>query len=690
MGRRWTSRPAMRLLARSRQYRATLLSHLSFYQGNQLNRLNLGEGLSCFYQMVIHSFAPGAPSMAEFHPERGAIRFGAFELDLRAGELRKHGVRIKLQEQPFQILQILLEHPGEVIAREELQKRIWPADTFVDFDHGLYNAIKRLREALGDTAETPRYIETLPKRGYRFVGPVNGATALESPRRTLPRRWPLRALTITAGLVLLLVVLLSLNVGNLGGRLLGTRSAPPIRSLAVLPLQNLSGDPAQDYFADGMTDALITDLAQIGSLKVISRTSIMRYKKSDKSLPEIARELNVDGIVEGTMQRSGDRVRITAQLIHGPSDKHLWANSYERDARNVLYMESEIAGAIANQIQTKLTPEQEARLASVRPINLKAFQAYLQGKYHATQADDLAYRQGQRGTMQLEFSTARDWFQKAISEDPNYAPAYVGLAGTWSDRTVVEREPEKAREALQKALQLDPALAEAHVALGFLELLTFWNWAAAQREFKRAIELNPNLADAHAGYSDYLDVMGRFDESMKEYLLAQELDPGHYAPMPSPFFFRRQFDKAIEMDRSDIDRHAFGAYPHWDLARNYEAKGMHDEAIREWEIFLRMLDYQDMANAMHRGFKAGGYNGALREFVRGMELARAKGADIPSNVLAEVYSYLGDRDHAFAWLEKAYEERNAALPGLRVDPVWDNLRPDPRYQDLVRRMNFPQ
>src|SRR5712692_2486500 len=325
------------------------------------------------------------------------IQFGVFELDLAAGELRKHGIKIKLQEQPLQILQQLLEHPGEVVNREELQKRIWPADTFVDFDHGLYSAVQRLREALGDPAETPRYVETLPRRGYRFIAPVNngnrGEAKLETAsvealasvvlERPAPRRSLRIRIVVTTGVILVaLLFALAFRGGSLRERLLGKSAVPPIRSIAVLPLQNLSNDPNQEYFADGMTDALITDLAQIGSLKVISRTSTMRYKKSDKTLPEIARELNVDGIVEGTVQRSGDRVRITAQLIHGPSDKHLWANSYERDARNVLSMESEIAGAIANQIQRKLTPEQEARLASARPVNVKALEAYLQGKFY--------------------------------------------------------------------------------------------------------------------------------------------------------------------------------------------------------------------------------------------------------------------------------------------------------------------
>jgi TolB-like protein/DNA-binding winged helix-turn-helix (wHTH) protein len=638
-------------------------------------------------------------------PRPGPIRFGAFEVDLRTGEMRKHGIKIKLQEQPLQILRQLLEHPGEIVTREELQKRIWPADTFVDFDHGLYSAVQRLRDALSDNAETPRYVETLPRRGYRFIATVNHGNGVEAKTQTasvevlasvvLERTAPRRSLRIpllvaTGVAVVVLLSALAFMGGSLRERLLGKPAVPAIRSLAVLPLQNLSNDPNEEYFADGMTDALITDLAQIGSLKIISRTSTMRYKKSEKTLPEIARELNVDGIVEGTVQRSGSQVRITAQLIHGPSDKHLWANSYQRDARNELSMEGEIAGAIAKQIQANLTPEQEARITKARPLNLKAFEPYLQGKYHLTRARDVEDRRGQQETMQSELAMARDYFQKAISEDPNYAPAYVGLSQTWFDRSVAEGGPEKEREALEKALQLDPTLAEAQVALGELDHLRFWNWVDSERELKRAIELNPNLANAHAEYQSFLEDMGRFDEGMKEYLRAQELDPGNYAPKPSPFYVRRQFDKSIEMARNDIERHAFGAYPHFELAGSYEAKGMHDEAIQECEVFLRMLGYEDMANSMHSALQAAGYKGALKEWVREMEVARAQGENIPSGELAQLYSILGDRDHAIVWLEKAYEERDTYLPSLKVAAFWDNIRPDPRFQDLVRRLNFPQ
>jgi len=602
----------------------------------------------------------------------------------------------------MQVLVCLAEHTGEPVSKEELMKTVWP-DTFVT-DDVLTRSVSELRRVFEDDAKDPRVIQTIPKRGYRLLAavlPVNGAPVsdVQTPPVAVSdsavivashRKIWIGALCFLGTAVFLFGLAAGLNIGGLRDRLWGTSPSAKIHSLAVLPLQNLSGDPNQIYFVRGLTDLLITDLAQIGSLKVISGTSTKIYENTDKSLPEIARALNVDGIVEGSVQRSSDRVRITAQLIYGPTGIHIWANSYERDARDVLSMESEIAGVIANQIQAKLTTEQEKRLTPGRAINLKAFEAYLQGKYRLTRAQDVEIQNGQQETQQLELGLAREFFEKTISEDPNYAPAFVGLAETWRDRPVSEGGPEKASGALEKALQLDPNLPEAHLAIGNLEFFRYWNWSAAEREFKRAIDLNPNLADAHAGYADFLDSMGRFDEGMREYLRAQELDPGHYGPEPSPFFRIRQFDKAIEMDRNDIARHAFGMYPHWDLARNYEAKGMHDEAIREWESALRILEYKDLANAMDRGFKSGGYKGALKEWVRGMEMARAQGAPIPSFVLAEVYSYLGDRDHALAWLEKAYEERDDALPGLKFDVFWDNIRPDPRFQDLLRRMNFPQ
>ena len=325
--------------------------------------------------------------MNEAPPSRTLVRFGVFDLDANSRELHKQGLKVRLQDQPFQVLQILVERPGTVVTREELQRRIWPSDTFVDFDRGLYNAIKKLREALGDSAESPRFIETLSRRGYRFIAEVtangNGALSTEpstkAPGQTAARgsRRALQAgLALAFGTVILLGTVLV--VGKVWRRFSGSGTAPQIRSIAVLPLQNLSADSAQEYFSDGMTDALITDLAQMGSVKVISRTSSMQYKQTKKLVPEIARELNVDGIIEGTVQRSGDRVRVTAQLIQGLADKHLWANSYERDERDIFALQRDVAEEITHQIRAQLRSNQ-AGPAQAHSVNPKALDAYLQG-----------------------------------------------------------------------------------------------------------------------------------------------------------------------------------------------------------------------------------------------------------------------------------------------------------------------
>src|SRR6266853_518436 len=370
------------------------------------------------------------------------IRFGVYEVDLRAGELRKQGRKVKLQEQPFQILQVLLEHPGEVVTREELQRRIWPSDTFVDFDHGIYNAIRRLREALEDSAETPHYVETLARRGYRFVGRLDPAS---------------------------------------------TSTPSPIRSLAVLPLENLSHDPEQEYFAEGLTEALITTLAKIGELRVVSRTSIMLYKGVRKPLREIARELEVDAIIEGTVLRAADRVRITAQLIDAAKETHLWAESYERDLRDVLTLQSEVAQAVAREVQVKLTPQEQAHIAHVRRVDPEAYEAYLKGRYHWN------WRPGVRKSI--------EYFEQAIAKDPTYAAAYAGLADCLSALSAWGVVPAsegcvKARALAEKALKLDPSSGEAHTSLALAAMYDF-DFLTAQREFERSLELSPRYATGH-------------------------------------------------------------------------------------------------------------------------------------------------------------------------------------------------
>jgi TolB-like protein/DNA-binding winged helix-turn-helix (wHTH) protein len=489
-------------------------------------------------------------------------------MDLRAGELRKHGVRIRLQTQPFQILGMLLERPGEMVTREELRQALWPGDTFVDFDHGLNNAINRLRETLGDSAESPRFLETLPRRGYRFIAavesilsssPQNSAAQVANsvpptPASDKPAALPVESLNASlrtrlwiagcAGGAALLVLLVSLNTGGVRQRLL--KASPPrrIQSIAVLPLENFSGDPSQEYFADGMTDELITQLAQINGLRVISRTTAMQYKGTRKSVPEIGRELHVDGIVAGTVFRSGEQVRISAQLVDSSTDQHVWAQSYERDLRDILALQKEVAGGVARQIRANLLPGEQPRA-----VNPQAYEAYLRGRHDLNAATSKA---------DLEYSIAD--FNSALGKDPQFALAYSGLALSYlalSDFYLAPHEVmPKAEEAARKALELDDGLSEAHDALGYVELIYRWDWPATQQHLQRAIELNPGNALAQDHYASYLSALGRHAEAFATSERARALDPlslliqgnnGVY------FFLGRDYDRAIEREHKALE-----------------------------------------------------------------------------------------------------------------------------------------
>jgi TolB-like protein/DNA-binding winged helix-turn-helix (wHTH) protein/tetratricopeptide (TPR) repeat protein len=611
--------------------------------------------------------------------------------------LRKHGHRIRLQDQPFRLLRVLLTHPGEVVTREELQKQIWPSDTFVDFDRGLNNAVKRLREALNDSAETPRYIETLPRHGYRFIGtlkPRNG----DSPVAPTANRVPInpRSLvqaTLFAALGLLIVVgsVFGMDIGGLRSWFLLKLDPPVIHSLAVIPLQNLSGDPGQEYFADGMTDALITDLAQVSSLKVISRTSILRYKNTNKALPEIARELSVDGIVEGTVQRSGDRVRITAQLIHGSSDKHVWASSYERGLRDVFSLERDVAQDIARQIQTQLNPSQDPQPLQPRPVNVKALDAYLQGRYHLD-------RVGQ-GFGDEEKRKAAEYFQQAIDADPNFALAYSGLSDAHSGRLLPSSEDLVIMgRAQQKALELHPNSLNTTLYLARTKASN-WDWEGAEDEYRKAIARNPNNADAHSDFARFLDDLGRLDEGWKEWQIVQALNPypdllPWATDLPEAFLRRGQYDEAIRLLSKVVEANPNDGQTHLGLSGGYEQKGMYKEAIEELGRTCTLYGYPEIAIRLDRAFATSGYQGALRQWAQEIEhLQATKQVYFPA-YLASVYGRLGDKDRAFYWLEEAY--RHPGLPGLgtdlihwlKADPALELIRSDPRYFDLLHRVGL--
>jgi TolB-like protein/Tfp pilus assembly protein PilF len=516
----------------------------------------------------------------------------------------------------------------------------------------------------------------------RRLGTPGSAAAVLSARRPATRRRMVWAAGVA--LVALLAVLVGLNVAGLRDRLLGGVAPGQITSIAVLPLENLMGDSEQDYFVDGMHDELIANLAKIGALTVISRTSVMQYKETRKPLPEIARELGVDTIIEGTVRRAGNQVRITVQLIEAATDKHLWAESYQRELRDVLALQSEVAQAIANEIRVTLTPEEQARLASARPVNPEAYEAYLKGRFHWYKI-----------TTPQDMETALEYFKLALEKDPDYALAYVGIGYVWGGRIALGVVPPreawpKAKAAALKAMELDETLAEAHDILATVLTWFEWDWPGAEAEFQRAIELNPNYANARVFYSIFLTSIGRPQEGRAQIERALELDPlnsffrGVYGV---ELMFMRQYDDAIAQVRK---AHGTEPHPHvYALWVAFHQKRMYEEAVAEAKKYFAVLGHSEVAEALARGYAQGGYAGAMRRAAETLA-ARPKLSYVLPTQVAALYAHAGEKERALDWLEKAYQERDMYMVYLSVDPTWDSLRDDPRFQSLLRRMNFPE
>lgn len=620
------------------------------------------------------------------NPALQTLRFAAFEADLKTGELRKNGIKIKLQEKPFQILSLLLEHPGELVTREELRQKLWPANTFVDFDHSLGTAVAKLRQALGDSAQNPRYVETVSNRGYRFLFPVEN---VPQGRSQAPRSSLLRRISVSVGAGLLvgtLLVGMVLSFDIRGAReWLRRQSNPPIHSLAVLPLENLSGDPAQDYFADGMTDALITDLSKIGALRVISRTSAMHYKGTKKSLPEIARELDVDGVVEGSVTRSGHRLRITAQLLYARRDQHLWAETYERDLSDVLRLQGEMAKTIAQQVRLRLTPQQQSQLSALAAVNPDAYETYLRGRYFWNQRTEAGLWK------------SVEMFQNAINIDPNSALPYAGLADAYLvlDGWTVEAMPipeaaPRAQAAIDKAMQLDPTLAEAQTVLAGLKHGD-WDWNGAEAQYRHAIELNPNYAHAHHWYSQLLCELGRFDDGVAEANRAHDLDPLNLmygVDVGMRLYWARRYREAISPIQRTLELDANFRVGHRFLGQVYEQNGMFREAIAE----LRRSAELSTNNPIDLGALGHAYAvaGQAKDALQVLEQLRQLGSKryVSSYQFALIYAGLGERDHSLQWLDKAFQEHSGWMLHLKVDPRLDPLRSEPRFQDLQRRVGL--
>jgi TolB-like protein/DNA-binding winged helix-turn-helix (wHTH) protein/Flp pilus assembly protein TadD len=626
----------------------------------------------------------------------GDFRVGLWLVEPSLNTVSRNGTRVRLEPKLMEVLVCLAQHPGEAVSKEKLMQSAW-SDTFVSEDV-LTRSISELRRIFEDDAKHAHFIETIPKRGYRLVASVtavNGAVlASASPQtpadisgfRTDSIRWRAAKATLLAA-VPLLALLVGFNVGGLRDRLSLRTSAPTIQSLAVLPLQNLSGDPAQEYFADGMTEELITELSRLHGLKVISRTSVMRYKNSNKSLPEIARELNVDGIVEGSVLRSGDRVRITAQLIRARTDVNLWAGTYDRDLHDVLALQSAVASTIANELRARMTPGEQAQLRSWRPVNLKAHEAYLQGLYHLQLEQDATFKKDKSKLAADEDQKAEDFFHQAIQEDPNYAPSYLGIWKVLQNTPLPGRDwAPQAKPLVLKALQLDDSLAEAHRALANLLSVYDWDFPGAEREYQRALQLAPSDADAHADYATFLAAaLGRSQDAFKEFERAQNLDPNN-DHMAYAFYFTRQFDRAIELYQIQAQSRPSDSFPHMLLANVYALTGRQQQAISEWQKTATLLEYTAMSDAIGSAYRSGGYHKALRVLARALQASQQR-SFVPSSLIASIYGYMGDRDQAFAWLEKAYEARDN-VDTLR-DPIYDPIRSDPRFEDLVRRVGLP-
>jgi TolB-like protein/DNA-binding winged helix-turn-helix (wHTH) protein len=641
--------------------------------------------------------------MAAIPSQPRVVKFGVFEVDLQAGEVRKAGMRQKLAGQPFQVLQALLEHPQEIVTREELRERIWPGNAFIDYELALKKAVNRLRELLGDSAESPHFIETVPRRGYRFIGtitspppfpsdprepPALGAAAVaERPVATPPAKagtlWKLISVLALGGVAALLFWSGS---GKLRGRIFAKSRTVEIRSIAVLPLVNLSSDPEQEYFSDGMTDELITDLARFGELKVISHTSVERYKDTKRPLSEIARELGVDAVVEGRVMRAGERVRITVQLIDARTDRHLWAESYERDLRDVLALQDEVARDIATEIQIQVNTPETRRPVYARTVNPEAHEAYLKGLYFWNKRS----AEGVRKSI--------EYFEQATRLDPNYAVAYAGLAESYVVLNGYRFLPPdqafpRVRAAALRALELDEKLAEAHTSLGSLKWEYEWDASGAKKEYKRAIELTPSYATGHQWYAEYLAAVGREDEALAEIKRAQELDPLSL-PISAVtgwiLYLGGHYDQAIDQYRSTLELDSNFAIAHSYLGRAYVQKGNFEQAIIECKTATRLSEGHPfyMAWLAYAYAMAGNRREALR-ILNDLELISRR-RYVAAHDIAAIYAGLGEKSKALEWLKKAYNERSYTVLQLPVEPEFDSLRPDPRFQDLLHRVGLPQ
>src|SRR5580700_2071862 len=637
-------------------------------------------------------------------------RFGPFELRVQKRELYKHGLKLKLRPQGYQVLALLLEHAGACVTREELQKRVWPSNTFVDFENGVNSAIKQLRASLNDSAAEPRYIETLPKLGYRMIAPVEyeadapgaRATAAEEesggakvvgeaaapiaarPAHSRKQQW--MAAVCVLGFVCVVALLKWPRAP-----LIPQPAAPAARIMvAVLPFKNLTGDDTQDYFSDGLTEEMIAQLGRLDpkELGVIARTSVMHYQHSSEKVDQIGSELDVQYVLEGSVRRDSQKVRINAELIEVDGQRQLWAQQYDRELTNLLVVQAEIAREISDSIQQTLGSPQHSEPIRTPTLTPQAYQAYdlcLKGLYFWNK------RTGQ-GLQQ-----AIVYFQQAIAIDPNYAPAFAGLSNTYALMPGYMLAPAaeympKAREAAVRALQTDDELPEAHVALALILENYDWDWNSAEKEYRRAIELNPNYATAHQWYAEFLTWRGRFDEALRESESARRLDPLSLiiaTDRGAIFYFSRQYDRAVEQFQSVREMDPGFGRVHM-VIDVYLQQGRFAEALANLEEWRRASgDGTYTSSRVVYLYGRMGQKDKARAELRKLE-AMTGTQSLDPVPMAMAYLGVGNNEAALNSLEKAYAERSNLLTALKVEPVYDPLRDDPRFQELLRRVGLAQ
>ncbi|HWX31527.1 MAG TPA: winged helix-turn-helix domain-containing protein [Steroidobacteraceae bacterium] len=677
----------------------------------------------------------GTTNIRDLTPDPAGYQVDDLIIDLAPRRVRRAGTVIRLQALSFDLLVALVRAAPNLLSFDQLSERVWPG--LVVTPETIVQRVKLLRGALGDDPHAPRYIEGVRGRGYRMVAEVRplteshgtpetivppslietkgeaspnvhagiaatGAAAVSGPSATPPAP-PRPAKWVPLGWIGGALIVLAALAGSWaishyrGSSKPAERTSvvvfPVIHSLVVLPLENLSGDKEQEYFADGMTDALTTDLAQIGSLRIISRTSAMHFKGSKETLPQIGHDLQVDAVVEGTVARAEGRVRVTAQLIQASSDQHLWARTYERDLKDVLALQDEIAQDITEQIRVKLTPKERSLLIQVHPVDPEAYDAYLRGRYWWGKGGAEAWK-------------GLDYFQKAIAKDPSYALAYAGVADSYlilGDGFLSPKEAfPKAKEAAIKALEFDPSLAEAHASMASMKFYNDWDWSGAVNEIRQAIALNPNNASAHRRYADLLTAVGRFDEALKEMERGRDLDPFSIASNFGPggiLDSARRYDDALRQYRRGLEMFpdCFDCYNA--IADIYEHQRMFAEAFAARQQALSMQK-DPTVGALAEAYKRGGYRGWLLKKIEILEHAppqtiqlQKKESHLDMNKafgIAYFYTLLNDEAHAMPYLERAYDGRNPAVLFLQVSPLWDPIRSSPRFRDLVRRIGVPQ